>query len=803
LVSSKIGLVTIPQPDQPPPPDQGPRGAPAGATPYEAACLLEKNRRFVESLCFDLQGRLWIGCEQGVEGTREASVGGVQCWDPTKPPLEAVCAFTERDGLGDDNVYALACDLQGRIWAGHLNHGVSVYDGRRWQNYEVVGGATHDGSRSGPLGERVWRIVVCPELKSGLGGQVPKFKDAFSGVESSFTGSVWLCTSAGLTVYFPDTDTWSYLTRADGLPSDQPSAVAFGPGGIVYVGTQCDGIAVGKLADGCRSWRRVTAPPIPPATPAGEGLPSDLIEDLLVTRTGTVYAATTAGVAWSEDDGRGWRYLRGRDWKEKALLRIAGVQPGWDAPTGRTVIEDYCTRLGESASGAVYLGHRRGGLENISAAVGPAYQTSVDFVTSVAVSPSGMLVAGSYGDGVTCVERPVQLAAGQIGPLPVLPTGAPAPTEAVLRSVTDALTRPQAPASPVTVLAPDWQTKGTWLGRYGRFWMVHAACTTPTDFYWGTGAASVQYSARLGPGAPAGDNLRGWVSNLYTSDPRSLELTQPYLESRIAQKLTTPERDRRQSEWDDHGEGSSMAKEGPGVACAVTVPTGTFVLALYNVNENGKTGVNRYRDYYVTVREIPDGLPLQTLKPIEDGTPVLAHARVTQHYGGVYTRFLVRGPRRLLVHVDRNYSMNTNVNGIFLDYMDEDRGLHHNLSRTGLTSPVTGGTPLPGPANDLMRAARVTEATGAPNSVASARVAYALLARHLAAGRTNRDLSALASCYFRLGMYQEWEDARRKLGAIPPRDLEKATHWNEAMARLYPAMNADLIKLVKLSPSAH
>ena len=57
--------------------------------------------------------------------------------------------------LGDDDIYALACDKLGRIWVGNLNHGVSVYDGhaptaaevdakgsfrgRGWRNYGSSG----------------------------------------------------------------------------------------------------------------------------------------------------------------------------------------------------------------------------------------------------------------------------------------------------------------------------------------------------------------------------------------------------------------------------------------------------------------------------------------------------------------------------------------------------------------------------------------------------------------------------------------------------------------------------------------
>src|SRR5207248_6569538 len=102
------------------------------------------------------------------------------------------------DGLGDDYGYALACDRRGRVWVGHVNHGVSAYDGSRWQNYEPVGGVSRPGSLSGPLGERVFRIAVCPT-----------------------DGDVWIATSRGLARYSDSNDMWSYYTRAEGLPSEQ------------------------------------------------------------------------------------------------------------------------------------------------------------------------------------------------------------------------------------------------------------------------------------------------------------------------------------------------------------------------------------------------------------------------------------------------------------------------------------------------------------------------------------------------------------------------------------------------------
>jgi len=122
----------------------------------------------------------------------------------------------EGDGLGDDYAYSVAVDKQGRIWVGHLNHGVSVYNGTSWRNYDVP---------HGPIGERVFKIAVCPT-----------------------DGDVWIGTSAGLTRYEVSKDEWKHYTRnAEGrmqnaemgnqlpqlptsnsyLPSDQISAIAF------------------------------------------------------------------------------------------------------------------------------------------------------------------------------------------------------------------------------------------------------------------------------------------------------------------------------------------------------------------------------------------------------------------------------------------------------------------------------------------------------------------------------------------------------------------------------------------------
>ena len=210
--------------------------------------------------------------------------------------------FDSKAGMGDDSIYAVAIDGLGRVWAGHLNHGVSVYNGRKWKNLNAP---------NGPLGHRVFRIAVCPT-----------------------DGDVWIATEVGLARYSTKNDHWTYITRADGLPSDQASSIAFDQQGNVYVGLQCEGIATASAGDQYSTWQVVRGPDLLPIQAEGEGLPSSVINDVLVARDGTVYAATTAGLARSRDGGKTWTFWRGAEWWDKACASRGGPARG-PPPAGR------------------------------------------------------------------------------------------------------------------------------------------------------------------------------------------------------------------------------------------------------------------------------------------------------------------------------------------------------------------------------------------------------------------------------------------------------------------------------------
>ena len=670
---------------------------------------------------------MWVGTEDTGLWCYDRSKAEGQQWkqflrtstggEPDRRDVPLATHTPSEFSLGDDNAYALACDKQGRIWVGHLNHGVSVYDGRDldarpesitvggnrkidfrgWRNYDVL---------TGPLGERVYAISVCP-----------------------VDGDVWIAGSSGLARYRVDKNTWTYYTRADGLPSDNVNCVAFDKAGTIYVGTHCDGLAVcsasrvsGTLEYG--SWNNVVAQVTfgsrPPYAPIGEGLPSSLINDVLVAHDGRVYVATTMGLAVSKDKGHSWKFIRGQNWREKLSgarsnrLGKEVFELGDKLANGRTLLtEDYVTCLAEDDAGNLWIGHRQMGCEIINPRVGsrvtPGQVTQLEMGSSAInkcehatafCSHGGEVIAGFYGAGLVYVRKPeasvgpkasdasktsaVEKAATSLGrgpkekvatvaPLPV-PAARPTPTAlATMLTASVKAKRPWPKKLPLVVaLNDDWRTQGDWLGRYGRYWACLAAICSPRNYLWGAGWEPVKYYAQIGPHCDKGDSLRHWVHWLYTDNPRCLEMPPIYLHSRIVKGLTNWDKPRRQAEWDDHGEAYPMAHEGPDVYCTLDIPAGLYVMSLYDMNKDGHSPPNTCRDYYVSIRAHDPKARMGSLDGFEQ-QPELAHARIYQFWGGVWKRFLVRGPTQITVKVGRNYSFNTIWAGIMLDLVTRSR----------------------------------------------------------------------------------------------------------------------------------
>ena len=459
------------------------------------------------SLARDGSGNVWAGTEGN----------GVWRFNPNARTNQWK-QFTTKAGLGDDYAYSVAVDKLGRIWAGHLNHGVSVFNGSTWKNYDVP---------YGPIGERIFKIAVCP-----------------------LDGDVWMGTSAGLTRYSVSKDRWTHYTKGSssrgdeaqiknqsepphvgsykgmnhltpalsptsggegainsGLPADQITAIAFDKQGNIFVGTQCDGVAMASRESDYMNWRQAPLADQKVPTFAGFGLPSRLINDLLVAADGTIYAATDGGLAWSRDSGTTWQFRRGKDFPEK-MKRMAGGPPkGWSAKSVPKDVppEDYVTCLAEDDCGVIWADFRQHGMLALS---GYSYEEldkmsaketgGADYGRAILPMKDNRPWLASYGKGLLRSAGPRRLRPTSIlkNEAAALATAAPFPSPAkppmlaelngLLKEV-EAVSAAKLTNGAVLPLEDDWRTQGQWLGRYGRFWIVLCANWSPKDDEWGAG----------------------------------------------------------------------------------------------------------------------------------------------------------------------------------------------------------------------------------------------------------------------------------------------------------------------------
>jgi len=618
--------------------------------------------QYVTAAIQDSRGDVWVATEDKGVWHRDAQI---QKWTN----------FSVGSGLGDDTAYCLAEDAKGRIWAGTLSHGVSVWNGQSWKNY---------GPLDGPMGERVFALASNPS-----------------------NGDMWVATNGGLTRYDGKRDRWQGFTRAQGLPSDQIQALACDSVGNVYAGTQCDGVAVGKGDDYAR-WTTVRGPRALPNAPLGEGLPSSQINDLLITDDDTVWAATQAGIAQSKDFGETWNFLRGGDWEERQA-GLFSPAPATKAP-GRTrelLGEDYVSSLAEDSRGLVWAGYRLHGFQ-IRRPIPDRvlFETKADtggnFPYASAFVPlrDGRFLVAFYGRGLTmgppvpawtltpeeqkaAKERRGWKAPSQ--PIPLDDVAFPSPAKPLDANELDALTKRIAAlstplkAGDAQFLGDDWRTRGDWVGRYGRYYSVLCAIQAPIDDTYASLMPFPEVVPQLGPHFQGDDSIRRWIHWVKTEDGRTLY--DPFLGYR------------RQAEWDDHGETYPMTFEGPDLWSSLQVPPGTWRITSYFFNKDGHDGYNRARDYQLELRQETTPLPpypapkdgeqvtgewLQTYfgayyaarsKIIEQAqkTAPIATARVHDFWGGVHKSFVVQGPATYWFRVSRNGSFNTIVSSLMWD----------------------------------------------------------------------------------------------------------------------------------------
>ena len=798
-------------------------------------------------------------------------------------------------GLVSNHICSLCLDTKGRLWAGTLRHGVCVFNGVKWKHYGLL---------NGPLGSHVVAIISNP-----------------------YDESVWMCTEAGVSIYETGRHQWHYLPQAipgksddltaNGLPPN-PDCVAFNKQGVAFVGTQCSGLAIGYPP--YRHWWLVKGPWKIPTTPAGKGLPSSLINAVVVGQGGRVYVATDAGLAWnSRKNPFVFQYERGADYarKDKQL---------WHTPANfkmpprqflnRLLPADHITCLAVDQNRKLWLGTWHSGLwtnaardpgapaqgdikemtraivrfntvwrarraimarwakTHPTAAVGGAvtrmpssvalpplplhtrFQVERLDVSAILPLADGAVLIGHHCVGVSEVRLTPRLPdwsrtiAGLFGSLTrllpwpsghaSLPTPAPAPTTVQLAALYQHLLEnnlsPRAATARIVPITDDWRTQGSWLGRYGRYWAcLFACCSQPPDFVWSPASIALHHNEKIGPHHWPGDSVRFWVQWLATAKKKVLELPEVYLDSRILMHLTTWPEDRRESELDDRGEAYPITWQGPDLYIYLHIPPGAYTLSLYFKERHIRGFFNRL--YHMGRDQVLSLIPLPaSYQFISEGafnTAPLANirgeaqSRVVNFYGGVWKRFLIRGPMKLAIRIARNYSINSLISGAMLDPLSQHPAPyyygHHAWQahekqrrnfrtkllaawRSGQLSgnssvgralwprhPADDSTGSPSAkstnqrslalAADVIQALNLLEHRDPAVWAANQRLVYTELLRWCMTryGVIPKDPQAtkiMEKCYYHLGLFHRWEAVEKSRGILISREIEKGLRWD-------------------------
>ena len=796
------------------------------------------------ALCLDKKGNLWVGTEENGLWVEDLSAPEGERWrsfmpKPIVPNIpqtfpgrnsklrpvadepeikrrlaekpkyyDTPVVKLEPGDFPEDTVTSLVCDNLGRIWAGHLRYGVSVWNGNSWKTY-------HNGN--GPFGHRVFDMKVSP-----------------------IDGDVWIAMETGLTRYRIDTDKWTNYTMADGLVSHQIIAFCFNKDtGDIWVGYDTHGVGYAKRDENGEysEWRNFRAPDrfiavdsqrnktwYIPNTPTGEGLPSNFVNDIVVDHSGTVWVGTHTGLAWSKDTGKTWRYIRGHDWDDRVRGLYQAPSPVWNCqPHDIWMPSDNVRRIVLDERGVLWLGFWRNEWIAFMPSIdiplslnNPNAINRIDFAYTLLPTATGLIV-GSYGHGVS--EIKLDGLAGMNVNKSVHKTSVsamiPHPSTAAVATVEDLRmllkTLQSIPASDETIkmfsLPDDWRTRGNWLGRYGKYWAVLAATNAPKNDVWGAGEKKVQYQHFIGPHKATGDSVRHWVHWLYTTDIRSLEMSPTFYDSRIKKGLGLPHETRRQAEWDDHAEAYRNSWHGPHLYCSLRIPEGEYIISLYNFNKDGKQAENRFRDYPIFIKELQSGKGMKDLEDWDKRTE-LERGRFHHFRGGVWKRWYVKGPIDLTIELRRDVAWNVILASIMLDALDPFPYPYFNKLEQTITDENTSEV------GEFIRIAAAimdeTEALRKRNpkewtayrrpvlmslwqSLKSIQAAESVITEQAGTQfnqlpketSENRIYFLRAKAAYELGLFEEYEDAIRALGLTTAREIEKSLEWDQRSSTHY------------------
>lgn len=534
-----------------------------------------------------------------------------------------------------------------------------------WERFSV---------EEGLPGERIFTIQIHPKRKD-----------------------VWIATSGGVACYDSSKKVWNDFTRLEKMPSDQVFSIAFDAFNHVYFGTDCHGIVKISIPNK-KVVAHIRAPerfdgfcPIP-LTPRGNGLSSNLINDLCFTHDGTLYAATTQGLAYSLNKGQKWHFIRGQNWRERAKLLYTGTPkcPSCPAPSEMVqkslLPDDYVSAISEGDDHTLYVATRERGIVRYNLKKKTILRHFQADDPRILFKKDSAIWVAEYSKGLRFLDS--CRSEEKITNAPILSRAAPIARRPVMTDVKKCLSRlekssPSVNRKAAEFLYQDWSTRGDWVCSYGRQYFLfcgHSQASGPTEHWLEESRFGHPYVRDfLGPHTLNDDSLRHWIHAFVSQDHRSLWSLKTGV--------------RRQTEIDDHGEVYSSDWEGPDIWLHAEPPVSDtpYRLSLYFYNKDGNYSRNRFRDYFVEI------YPSRGLKiPVHDeeslkkpekmmpflrkqappeiknwvqGKQALAKTRIRDFRGGVWASFLVRSGS-CWVKIGRNYSMNTFVCGVALDKLD-------------------------------------------------------------------------------------------------------------------------------------
>ncbi|MDR2706325.1 MAG: hypothetical protein LBC02_11160 [Planctomycetaceae bacterium] len=429
----------------------------------------------ISALCYN-ERNVWIGTEKF----------GIYQYDIAVKESHPISVPKE---LKAEKIRCLAIDRQNRLWVGTFCHGLFVKNGEDWKHYD--------------FGTRIFTIRVAPN------------------------GDVFVATENCLTAYSPESDTWNDIEihPAEQNPNDlwQVADVTFDAKGNLFAGTICHGIVrlnrddsgnyiVSKLISAKRRFGPGSAPNVSPVPldPCGEGLPSNQINTILTSSDGTIWAGTTAGLAWSRDSGETWFFLRGRNYGDKIRGLLAGTPYKWKEISrirfGELLPEDDIPLLIEDANGILWIGTKSLGcvaikpdafyretlpksddsetatafLEEMSKDTTRFYGTKTDQIIAMTPLSDGKMMLASRSGHLETMEYPVTNVVTKTTATPEkLESKIKFPKEKTILKTESANKIQAYPYA--SFIGVDYVTQRNWEGQYGKTYALIGGGSMPHD----------------------------------------------------------------------------------------------------------------------------------------------------------------------------------------------------------------------------------------------------------------------------------------------------------------------------------